>query len=291
VTAAPGPSGGGPGGKWPNGCVNGGADCTERPSGYLPITRGIRTHVRDVTLLTSVCVNDSKTMNEDGFCQHGSKVTLSVLQIRPGRRNLLRTGIDSGAGRNGVDVAAATVPLDPKSCADAGGWNVTASTQGSAFHSLSTGLPATTSTELHHTDVVQVGLRYSSVGYRMPPVVTRALRLAGGVATDGTLNISMPAVSVSPTNQYVLSGHVRTNGVGRFVVHTVWLDFDGVPSSDSLARTTMEMNCSWLGWHEAQALWEPLLLRLESPGDASMLQLGFSVTGGAVVDLYDLGMY
>ena len=124
VTAAPGPSGGGPGGKWPNGCVNGGADCTERPSGYLPITRGIRTHVRDVTLLTSVCVNDSKTMNEDGFCQHGSKVTLSVLQIRPGRRNLLRTGIDSGAGRNGVDVAAATVPLDPKSCADAGGWKV-----------------------------------------------------------------------------------------------------------------------------------------------------------------------
>jgi hypothetical protein len=62
-------------------------------------------------------------MNDDPFCQHASKVILSVLQIRPGRRNLLRTsGIESG--ENGVDVAAATVPLDPKSCADAGGWKV-----------------------------------------------------------------------------------------------------------------------------------------------------------------------
>ena len=180
----------------------------------------------------------------------------------------------------------------------------TASTHGSAFHSLSNGLPVTTSTQLRHTDTVQIGQRYSSVGYRMPPVVTRALRLDAGVTIirslnnavesleTGRLNITMrTAVAVSPANQYVLSGYVRTYGVGSFVVHTAWLDFDGVPSADPLARTTQEMNCSWLGWHEAQALWEPLLLRLESPGDASMLQIGFGVAGGAVVDLYDLGLY
>jgi hypothetical protein len=220
---------------------------------------------------------------------------LSALEIRPGRRNLLAIAT-TGPGGGQVDLSASTVPSNPKSCADAGGWQVNVSNRApdSVFHSLITGLPATTSMKLRPSDTVQAGQRVSTIGYRKPPSVARAVRIGagGGAGLGSSLNISMHMpVGVSPATQYILSGYVRTNGVGTFIVHTDWRNFNDEPSVDPLARPTQELAASWLGWHNEQPVWEPLLLRLESPGDGSMLRLGLSVAAGATVDLYDLGLF
>ena len=194
------------------------------PTGYLPLTRGVLTEVRDVTLMSRLCVNDSLPLHQDGNCAHGTNVLAAVTRVRPGIANLL-------AG--GVDLAVATLPADPTSCTSGGGWIVgPGANAGAAFHALTSrsGLPRT------HGELpsnIQKGMR---VPFVMPPTVNSAMRLDSG-QKGANLTISMKdAIYVSPAAQLVLSGWVRTNGVGMFTVYSDWQDFGGEHTADLNAR-------------------------------------------------------
>ena len=174
----------------------------------------------------------------------------AVTRIRPGTANLLRTSTGGGAG---VDVAAATLPTNPGECVSGGGWTVTTSTtavvatvdsgaasggggggtQG-AFYALTSGLP-----RMHGRSVsavpshIQPGMQ---VPFRPLQSVARAMRLssaaAGGAAVGrgraaAVITITTnQSIAVAPAAQLVLTGWIRTNGLGEWIVHTDWEDFE-----------------------------------------------------------------
>ena len=259
-------------------------------TGYLPLARGVLTEVRDVTLVSRLCVNDSLPLHQDGNCAHGTNVVAAVTRIRPAVANLLRSAI------GGVDVAAATVPADPRGCSSSGGWTVASgghSAQGQeAFYALTdpADLPQLfNAISAPPRDSIQKGM---AVPYTAPPTVTRGMRLRSALDNGSSLVVSMNGtVAVPPAAQLLLTGWIRTNGVGRFVLHSDWEDYVGRPCSDERATTLTAFEAGWVGFNEGAALWEPLLLRLESAGGASWLRLRFEVSDGAVLDLFDLGLH
>jgi hypothetical protein len=257
------------------------------PTGYLSLTRGVLTEVRDVTLITRLCVNDSLPLHQDGSCVHGTNVVAAVTQIRPGVANMLRSAI------GGVDVAAATLPTDPRGCISSGGWTVTnSSTQhDEAFYALTTptDLPQLfNEVAVSPQDIIQKGM---VAPFTSPPTVTRAMRLRSAPGNSLLMVATNRTVAVSPAAQLVLTGWVRTNGVGRIVVYSDWEDYMGRSCSDARATMLTAFEAGWIGFNDGAALWEPLLLRLESAGSASWLRLRFAVSDGAVLDLYDLGLH
>ena len=100
---------------------------------------------------------------------------------------------------------------------------------------------------------------------------------------------SVVATAVEPARQYVLRGFARTNGLGKLTFECQWLTFTGTPTVDPLARNSLPMdNASWIGYHSGTSVWEPLLLRLVSPGDAAFVRIGATAADGAVLDLFDV---
>lgn len=138
---------------------------------------------------------------------------------------------------------------------------------------------------------VQPGLR---VPFRPAPAISHGLRLrsvsGGAVAIlNGQLKPSVVATAVEPARQYVLRGFARTNGLGKLTFECQWLTFTGRPTADPLARNSLPMdNASWIGYHSGTSVWEPLLLRLVSPGDAAFVRIGATAVNGAVLDLFDV---
>jgi len=175
----------------------------------------------------------------------------AVTRIRPGTANLLRTSTGGGAG---VDVAAATLPTNPGECVSGGGWTVTTSTtavvatvdsdaasgedgreggggggtQG-AFYALTSGLP-----RMHGRSVsavpshIQPGMQ---VPFRPLQSVARAMRLSSAAVGRGRAAAAITittnqSIAVAPAAQLVLTGWIRTNGLGEWIVHTDWEDFE-----------------------------------------------------------------
>lgn len=274
------------------------------PSGYQPVTRGVRTEIRDLTIVHSLCTDDPNATSQDIFCGHGKPIDASVVVIRPGRTNLLRTS------QSAVDVSAASIPLSVAaghdfSATPIGGWMVNVSGSQSSFH----GLNATELPKLGYFEqpLPNTAFQHTKTPFRWPAAVRRGLRLRSEAlpSSSAIIRVPDPGLPVEPATNYVLTGWVRTNGIGTITIHTQWLTFAGVPSgrdeqcdfehkSDATvcgARATLPMNSSWVGFHENMPLWEPLLVRLESAWDAAFVRLGFEASAGAQLDLCDLGLH
>ena len=222
----------------------------------------------------------------------------AIAHIRPGNENLLRVGPAA------VDVSAASLPVTMTESATHGGWTVVTSgtcarTCGLVRLDQKDGLPLTPQSAVaaaaptrvcfNSTECVQPGLR---VPFRPAPAIAHGLRLqsapGGGFTTmlNGQLKPTVQATAVEPARQYVLRGFARTNGVGKLRFECNFLTFGGAPSADPLARNALTIaNASYIGWHET-SVWEPLLLRLVSPGDAAFVRVGATVEDGAVLDLF-----
>ena len=276
-------------------------DTPPPPSGYIPIARGVDLQLAGggLTMVSRLCTNASQDLSHDVFCQGNAgdhPVVALRARISPGSENLLR------AGPAAVDVSAASLPTALASAGTHGGWSLSASSCAQCgLLRLDEGLPLTpesaaaaeapTKAGYNSTDRVQPGLRHP---FRPSPAVHHGLRLesdAGGSVTvlNGQLEPTMAATAVEPARQYVLRGFARTNGAGQLRFECRWLTFGGQPTADPLARNHLPMaNASWIGFHHGRALWEPLLLRLESPGDAAFVRVGATAADGAVLDLFDL---
>ena len=185
-----------------------------------------------------------------------------------------------------------------------GGWVVNVSGTGASFHGLDTA-------ELPTFNYIKqppanTSFQRTKAPFRWPTVVRRGMRLTNaGSSSVVTITVPGTGVPVAPAQNYVLSGWIRTNGVGKITINTQWMTFDGLPTSPDKhcpmehmpgttvcgARSSLPMQSIWVGFHEGTPLWEPLLIRLESSWDASYLRLGFEAAVGAQLDLCDLGLY
>jgi hypothetical protein len=184
-----------------------------------------------------------------------------------------------------------------------GGWIVNAS-RGSSFHGLDTAeLPAFS---YIRQPPANTSFQRTAAPFRWPAAVRRGMRLTTAI-TSGAVKITVPGggLPVAPAHNYVLSGWIRTNGVGKITINTQWMTFDGQLTAPDKhcpmehmsgatvcgTRVSMPMESAWVGFHDETPLWEPLLIRLESSWDAAYLKLGFQATQGAQLDLCDLGVY
>ena len=61
---------------------------------------------------------------------------------------------------------------------------------------------------------------------------------------------------------------VHANGVGRIFVNSDWEDYMKRSCSDARATMLTTFEAGWIGFNDGTALWELLLLRLESAGSA-----------------------
>ena len=291
------------------------ADTPPPPSGYIPIARGVDLQLSGggLTMVQRLCTNASLDLNHDVFCQGPAgdhPVVAGIMHVRPGNENLLRVGPAA------VDVSGAALPTAITSAevssaaGPVAGWTVLSSGTctshtpagkcGLVRLDQKDGLPLTpqsaaaaaapTKTCFNSTTCTQPGIR---VPFRPTPAVGSGLRLqsvTGGATSilNGQLTPSVQATAVEPARQYVLRGFVRSNGIGTIRFLCNWLTFSGTKSGDPLARFDLAMNSSWIGFHGGSAVWEPLLLRLESPGDAASVRVGATAEDGAVLDLFDL---
>lgn len=268
------------------------------------MTRGVRTDIRDLTIHHTLCTSDPNTTTQDVFCGHGKPMVASATIVRPSSVNLLRTGYPSA-----IDVSSASIPLGVPAghdfaAAPMGGWVVRSSGNGSSFHGLDTAeLP-----NFNHVKQppANTSFQRTKAPFRWPATVRRGMRLTTA-ASGAAVNITVPGAGlpVAPAHNYVLSGWIRTNGVGKITINTQWMTFDGRPAApdqhcpvEHMAGTTvcgtrasLPMESAWVGFHEETPLWEPLLVRLESSWDAAFLLLGFEAAEGAQLDLCDMGLY
>eukprot|EP01050_Picozoa_sp_SAG11_P014359 SAG11_NODE_1760_length_4302_cov_1.941708_1_plen_269_part_00 len=268
------------------------------------MTRGVRTDIRDLTIHHSLCTSDPNTTTEDVFCGHGKRMDASVTVVRPSSVNLLRTGYPSA-----IDVSSASIPLaviagHDFTASPMGGWVVNASRDG-LFHGLDTAeLPTFSYVK---QPPANTSFQRTKAPFRWPAVVRRGVRL-NATASGAAVTITVPGrgLPVSPAQNYVLSGWIRTSGVGKVTINTQWMRFGGQPTDPDKhcpmehtagtttvcgTRASLPMESAWVGFHDGTPLWEPLLVRLESSWDAAYLRLGFQATEGAALDLCDLGLY
>ena len=256
-------------------------------SGYQPLARGVDLDAVDVQLLTHVCTAATSAASADPFCSTGTSVVYSNTRIRPGRTNLL-AGV--------IDVSGATLPTHPVPATDTlhqGGWEVR-SCDACVFVGIQEDLPSLVPTA--KLDLQQ------GVAQCMPPAPPsqpqRGVRLDARAASggDGVTALSVGVAEahafmvVEPSRQYVLSGWVRTNGVGQIAIGAEWFRIDKTRSTALQSTPTQPLNASAVGFDSRAggSMWEQLLIRLESSADAALGRLELTAQDGALLDLYAL---
>ena len=189
-----------------------------------------------------------------------------------------------------LDVSSVTVRnVSSTSNIPTGGWEVdmpNASTTAGIFTQITTDLPQV-STGLAPAPAAGAGVRLSTGLVGASSIYVHA---CGGMVGKP------PLIVVTPGQNYVLSGWIRTNGKGAVSMQAVFGRFDGSGESQAQLPIVMELPARTIGWFNgsttqvAHPMWEPLLLPLTAPADGMRLALRWGATGGAVLDLYALAL-